>query len=213
VRLVIMGAPGAGKGTQATRLGSAFGVPHVSTGDMLRAAVANGSPLGAQARKTMERGLLIPDELMVGLVKERLATPDCRPGFILDGFPRTVAQARSLDAVLADSGAALDAVLHVQVPRDELVRRLVGRRVCRGCGAVTYVAANDLAQLPPCARCGGDLHQRDDDREATIRRRMDVYARETEPVLAYYRAEGRLRDVSGTGTPDEVFARIQAEVG
>lgn len=207
-----MGAPGAGKGTQATRLTAALGVPHVSTGDMLRAAAASGTPLGLEARRTMEQGLLVPDDVMIGIVDQRLKSPDCRSGFILDGFPRTVAQARALEALLVRRGEPLDAVLHVRVPREELVRRLAGRRVCRACGAMTHQDTHPPTAGGGCVRCGSELFQREDDREETVRQRMDVYTRETAPVLEHYRAAGLLRDVAGTGTPDAVFERLRAEV-
>ena len=207
-----MGAPGAGKGTQATRLTAALGVPHVSTGDMLRAAAASGTPLGLEARRIMDQGLLVPDDIMIGIVDARLQSPDCRTGFILDGFPRTVAQARALEDLLRRRGEPLDAVLHVDVPREELVRRLAGRRVCRACGAMTHQDTHPADAGGRCVRCGSELFQREDDREATVRQRMDVYARETAPVLAHYRATGLLRDVVGTGTPDQVFERLRGEV-
>jgi adenylate kinase len=207
-----MGAPGAGKGTQATRLTAALGVPHVSTGDMLRAAGASGTPLGLEARRIMEQGLLVPDDVMIGIVDQRLQSPDCRAGFILDGFPRTVAQARALDALLERRREPLDAVLHIDVPREELVRRLAGRRVCGACGAMTHQDSHPPDARGRCVRCGSELYQRDDDREATVRQRMDVYARETEPVLEHYRASGCLRDVVGTGTPDQVFERLRGEM-
>src|SRR5882724_1546851 len=198
-----MGTPGAGKGTQAERLASSLGACHISTGDMLRDAVRRGSRLGREAQRYMGQGRLVPDDVVIGIVAERLGDGDCAPGFVLDGFPRTVVQARALDAMLADRGEPLDVVLLIAVPRDEVVRRLVGRRVCEGCGAMF-----DAGLQPPgpdrCSRCGGLLAQRDDDREETIRHRLDIYARETAPVLEHYRAAGLLREVEGTGTREDV---------
>jgi adenylate kinase len=212
VRVVIMGAPGAGKGTQAQRLTERFSVPHVSTGDMLRAAAASGTPLGLEARRYMEEGRLIPDELMIGVVEERLAKSDATRGFVLDGFPRTVRQAQALDDLLARRGERLDAVIHVSVPSEVLVRRLAGRRVCGKCGAMFHVDVDEAARAGRCERCGGALAQREDDREATIRHRFDVYARETAPVLEHYRAAGTLHEVSGTGSRDDVFGRVTANL-
>jgi adenylate kinase len=202
-----MGAPGAGKGTQAKLLEQRTRAVHVSTGDMLRAAVGADTALGHEARSYMDRGLLVPDEVMIGLIAERLAATDCGPGFILDGFPRTVPQARALDTLLRTTGQSLDAVLHIALPQEVAVERLAGRRLCRGCGTI----AQKTGQGDPpsrCARCGGPLIQRDDDREETVRRRMEVYARETAPVLEHYRNAGLLREVSGTGTPEDVFGRL-----
>jgi adenylate kinase len=203
----MLGPPGAGKGTQAKRLAERLGVPHVSTGEILRGAAAAGTPLGRQARRIMEDGGLVPDPVMVGLVEERLAQADAGRGFILDGFPRTVVQAESLDAILAKGQRPLDAVLQVSVPRDELVRRLAGRRVCGDCGTMYELAATPGSD-GSCGSCGGRLLQRDDDRVETVGRRMEVYERETAPLVGHYRKKGLLREVRGAGTRDEVFARI-----
>jgi adenylate kinase len=213
VRVLIMGVPGAGKGTQAKLLEERFGVPHVSTGDMLRAAAAEGTALGGEARRYMDDGALVPDDVMIGLVAERLAAPDCAPGFVLDGFPRTVRQAKALDRLLAGRGQALDAVLHIAVPHEEAIRRLGGRWTCRACGSMSQVPAGAPGRADRCTRCGGDLVQREDDREPTIRHRMKVYGRDTAPVLEHYRKAGLLREVSGAGTPEEVFRRVAATVG
>jgi adenylate kinase len=213
VRVVIMGAPGAGKGTQARRLAEHAGVAHVSTGDMLREAVQNGSRLGREARRYLDAGLLVPDEIVVGIVEERIDQIDCEPGFILDGFPRTLDQARALDAMLSRRQCPLDAVIHVDVPREEASRRLTGRRTCTRCGAMFHVAFAQPATDGRCDRCGGVLEQRDDDREETIARRMDVYTRQTAPVLEHYRATGLLRVVSGTGDRDTVFGRMATAAG
>ena len=211
MRLVMLGPPGAGKGTQAKRLAQRLGVPHISTGEILRGAAAAGTRLGREARRFMDDGGLVPDPVMVGLVEERLAQSDASRGFILDGFPRTVGQAESLDAILVKSRGPLDAVLQIAVPRDELVRRLAGRRVCRDCGTMFQVAI-DQSPNGRCDSCGGPLLQRDDDRVETVGRRMEVYERETAPLVGHYRGKGLLREVVGTGTRDEVFARITGEL-
>jgi adenylate kinase len=212
VRVVITGAPGAGKGTQARRLSERFGVAHVSTGDILRDAVQAGTPLGREARRYMDQGLLVPDDVVIGLVEDRLGREDCRRGFVLDGFPRTRDQARALDALLARRGQQLTRALHVSVPEEELVARLTGRRVCGECGTMFHVRSDPPAAGDRCRRCGGAVVQREDDREETIRHRMAVYARETEPVLEHYREAGLLRELDGTGSRDDVFARIVANV-
>ncbi len=206
MRLVIMGTPGAGKGTQAGLLAARTGACHISTGDVLRDAVRRGSPFGREAQRHMERGRLVPDDVVIGIVAERLAGGKCKRGFLLDGFPRTVAQARALDEMLAGRGEPLDAALVISVPRDEVVRRVAGRRVCAACGAVSDVGAEPAHT----EGCQGTLVQRDDDREETVRHRLDVYARETAGVLEHYRHAGLLREVDGSGTRKEVSRRIEA---
>lgn len=213
MRLVITGTPGAGKGTQAKLLAERFGAAHISTGDMLRAAVSNGSRLGNEARRYIDQGLLVPDDVVVSLVEERLGADDCRNGFMLDGFPRTVPQAEQLDAMLARQKKPLGAVLHIVVPRNEAQARLAERRVCTQCGTMFNLVSGPSARVDRCDRCGGALAQREDDREDTIRLRMDVYGRETAPVLDYYRRAGSLREVSGTGSREDVFARMAASLG
>ena len=210
MRLVIMGTPGAGKGTQAKLLAGRLGACHISTGDMLRDAIRRGTPLGREAERAVERGLLVSDDVVNGIVEERLAAPDCRAGFLLDGFPRTLDQARALDALLRRRGEPLSAVILISVPREEAIRRLAGRRVCGACGTMFHMAFDAAARSGRCDRCGGALVQREDDREETIRHRMDVYGRETAPVLEHYRAAGLLREVDGTGTRDEVARRVAA---
>jgi adenylate kinase len=212
VRLVIMGTPGAGKGTQAKLLAGRLGACHVSTGDMLRDAIRRGTALGREAERAVERGLLVPDDVVNGIVEERLAAPDCRAGFLLDGFPRTLDQARALDALLRRRGEPLSAVILISVPREEAIRRLAGRRVCGECGTMFHVAFDAAARSGRCDRCGGALVQREDDREETIRHRMDVYGRETAPVLDHYRAAGLLREVDGTGSRDDVARRVALAV-
>jgi adenylate kinase len=204
----MLGPPGAGKGTQAKRLAARLGIPHISTGDILRDAAAAGTPLGREARRYMDDGHLVPDRVIVGLVEERLAAPDAQRGFVLDGFPRTVPQAEAFEALLTRRGTPLDAVVQIAVPRDELVRRLAGRRVCGACGTMYHVSLGPPRHDGVCDGCGGTLVQREDDREETIARRMEVYERETAPLVARYRTTGLLREIPGTGSRDDVFARI-----
>ncbi len=201
-----MGAPGAGKGTQARLLAERKGIPHVSTGDILREAQEHGTPLGRQARDFMERGQLVPDDVVVGIVEDRLRNGDCVHGCILDGFPRTVTQARALERL----GNPPTSVVALVVPEEELVRRLTGRRVCRACGTMFHVTSNPPRVAGVCDRCRGELYQRDDDLESTIRRRLEVYAEQTAPVLKHYRDAGLLHEVPGTGDREEVYQRVAA---
>lgn len=210
VRIVMIGPPGAGKGTQARRLERREEVPQISTGDMLRDAEAAGTELGRAAARYMLAGQLVPDDVVIGIVEERLAAPDCERGFVLDGFPRTVEQAGALDGMLAKRGVSLDAAISVEVPRDEVVRRLSGRLGCNGCGALFHRDSRPPAVPGVCDECGGVLRQRDDDREDRIALRLETMAQETAPVLAYYEETGLLRPIDGCGSEDEVFARIEA---
>ena len=183
-------------------------MPHISTGDMLRDAHEKGTALGKQARAYMDRGQLVPDDVVVGIVNERLRAPDAARGYILDGFPRTVPQAHALEAL----GQAPTAVIELVVPQDELVQRMAGRRVCRGCGTMSHVVFAPSEVAGRCDRCGGDLYQRDDDQEETIRRRLEVYAQQTAPVLQHYRDAGVLHRVSGVGSREEVYGRVAASL-
>jgi adenylate kinase len=210
VRLILLGPPGAGKGTQARLLGERFGIPQIASGDLLRAAADAGTPAGLEARRKMDRGELVPDDLVIKLVEERLARPDAAAGFILDGFPRSVRQAEQLGALLAARGIEIDRVLAVIVPDQEIVRRISGRRTCRKCAAMYHVVSDPPAREGICDRCGGELYQRDDDREATVRKRIDVYARSTRPLLQFYGRAGMLSEIDAMGRPDEVFKRILA---
>ena len=211
-RVIFLGAPGAGKGTQARRLAAGSGVPQVATGDMLREAAAAGTPLGREAKRFMDQGALVPDEVVIGLVDERLSRPDAGGGYVLDGFPRTVAQALALDALLRRLGQDLDRVVFFDVSRDELLRRLTGRRVCRQCGTAFHLVSAPPKAAGRCDQCGGELYQRDDDAEATVGRRLDVYQTQTAPLLDYYRKRGLLVRVAGEGPVDQVAAAIQKAV-
>ncbi len=209
MRLILMGPPGAGKGTQGERLSGRFGVPRLSTGDMLREARKAGTRRGSEAQRFMDAGELVPDDVILGIVDEALAAPAARNGFVFDGFPRTVAQAEGLDRLLERRGDRLDAVVSLEVPDEELIERISGRRVCEGCGFVTHV--RDLAGAETCAACGGRLVQRSDDVPDTVRRRLAVYREQTEPVLAYYaRSDVGLTVVDGLGTVDEIAERLDA---
>lgn len=210
--MILMGPPGAGKGTQAKLLQQKLRVPHISSGDLLRNAVKEQTPLGLQAKRYMERGELVPDSILLGAIEERLGQPDTKKGFILDGFPRTVGQAEALATMLAKIGSGIDCVTSITVPKDDLVARLCGRRTCRECGAMYHVTFNPPRKPGVCDKCGGELYQREDDREETIRARLGVYERETAPLLALYRQRGVLREVEGTGTQEQVFARVLEQV-
>lgn len=207
MNIVLLGAPGAGKGTQAQKLVEEFGFDHISTGDLLRAAVKAGTPLGKEAKGYMDAGKLVPDSVVIGLVKERLGTPEAAAGFILDGFPRNTSQAESLDEELAGMGVNLDAALLVSVEPEVIVERLSSRRTCRTCG-YTGTAADET-----CPRDGGEMYQRDDDRPETIKQRLDVYEESTAPLVGYYRDKGLLREVDGDRSQDEVYADVKTLLG
>ncbi len=208
MRLILLGPPGAGKGTQAKMLTEKYGVPQISTGDILRGAVAAGTRLGKEARSYMDRGALVPDEVVIGIVRDRLAEPDCQKGYLLDGFPRTVAQAEALTRMLRDLGASLPSVVSLVIDEEEVVRRLSGRRTCEACGEPFHVVFHPPRRKGICDKCGGTLIQREDDKEETIRRRLQVYREQTEPLISYYQAQGVLKTVNGMGETGEVFARI-----
>ncbi|MGD0997794.1 MAG: adenylate kinase [Thermoleophilia bacterium] len=212
--IVLLGAPGSGKGTQAERIAPAFGLPHVSTGDILRAAVKGGTELGVAAKRFMDAGELVPDEVVIGIIRERLTEPDTTAGFMLDGFPRTLEQATALDETLAGARRSLGLVLLIDVPEEELVQRLAGRRACRSCGRGYNVVFDPPGVEGVCDVCGGELFQRDDDNEATVRNRLAVYRRQTEPLIGYYRGKGILSTVYGGGrNPDQVFADVETLLG
>jgi adenylate kinase len=212
VRLVLLGPPGAGKGTQAQSLAALWKIPQVASGDLLRAAVREGSKLGREAAGYMDRGALVPDELVLKMVAERLEKPDARIGFILDGFPRNVMQAEALAAGLARSGQKLDKVVAVIVPDEELVKRISGRRTCRNCNAMYHVTFEPPKKQGVCDKCGGELYQRADDAEETVRERLKVYREATQPLLDHYGRLGLLAKIDGVGRPDEVEKRIVSAV-
>lgn len=207
MNIVLLGAPGAGKGTQAQRLVADYGVAHISTGDLLRAAVKAQSELGVAAKKYMDAGELVPDQLVIDLVKERLAADDAQKGFILDGFPRNTTQAVTLDTELAAMGRELDGALLVDVPAEVIIDRLSSRRTCRDCG---YTAGPDTTVCPSCA---GEMYQRDDDKPETIKNRLDVYEKNTSPLVEYYRGQGILKVIDGNRHIDLVYTDVKAELG
>lgn len=209
MNLILLGPPGAGKGTQAKNICERYGIPQVSTGDILRQACRDRTELGCQAESYMVAGELVPDAVVIGIVAERLARPDCQKGFILDGFPRTAAQADALERLLGERGKRMEAVLSLKVDDDELIRRLSGRRVCSQCGESYHVAFAPPQTNGVCDKCQGQLVQRKDDEEATVKQRLVVYQDQTEPLVAYYRSRDILKVVDGTGTAAQVWKRIQ----
>lgn len=208
MRLVLLGAPGAGKGTQAKKLIDKFGIPQISTGDILRKNVADGTPLGKEAKVIMDSGGLVSDKIVLGLIEDRLKQSDCKKGFILDGFPRNTAQAQSLDGILKNLGMPIDSALSVDVPKDDLMKRLTGRRTCKGCQQMYNVYFSAPKKDGVCDKCGGALFQRDDDKEATIKKRLDVYDAQTAPLFDYYGKKGILKSVQGVGSIDEIFSKV-----
>jgi len=213
MRLVLLGAPGAGKGTQAKKLIEKYGMPQISTGDLLRAAVSAGTPLGKEAKSVMDKGELVPDRIVLGMVEERLKQDDCKNGYILDGFPRNTAQAEALDKMLAALNMSLSAALSVDVPFDDLMKRLTGRRTCRACGQMYNMYFKPPAKEGTCDKCSGELFQRDDDKEATIKKRLEVYNAQTAPLIDYYGKKGILKTVSGTGNIDDIFKKVCETLG
>lgn len=210
MNLILLGPPGAGKGTQAKMLMDKYAIPQISTGDILRAAVKAGTEMGKLARSYMDKGALVPDEVVIGIIKDRLAAPDCQQGFLLDGFPRTVPQAEALEKVLSDLGRKIDHVISIEVPDEELVKRLTGRRTCGRCGSGFHVAFDPPKKEGVCDKCGDKLIQRDDDNEATVKNRLKVYQDQTQPLIDFYGRKGRLRPIDGVGSIKEIFARIAA---
>lgn len=206
MNLVLLGAPGAGKGTQSQFLIDEFNIPHISTGDILRAAVKNGTPLGIKAKTYMDAGELVPDDLIIDLMRERLSQDDARNGFILDGFPRTTTQAAALDTALSAEGRRIECAVAINVPDEVIVDRLSSRRVCRVCG-YTGVAGDEV-----CPKCAGEMYQRDDDKPATIQNRLNVYQKSTAPLVNYYRGAGVLAEIDGNRPVDEVYVDVKAAV-
>jgi adenylate kinase len=213
MRLVLLGAPGAGKGTQAKKLIDKYVIPQISTGDILRKAVADGTPLGKEAKSVMDKGELVPDSIVIGLVKERLAQDDCKKGYILDGFPRTTPQAEELDNVLAEMGSPLDTALSVDVDAEILMKRLTGRRTCKSCQQMFNVHFTPPQKEGACDKCGGELFQRDDDKEDTIKNRLDVYEKSTAPLIDYYGKKNILKSVDGMGSVDDIFNKVCLVLG
>ena len=210
--ILLMGPPGAGKGTQAERLVDAFHIPHISTGDMFRAAVKQGTELGKEAKRYMDAGQLVPDAVTIGIVKDGLSKPECEKGFLLDGFPRTSEQAVALDATLAELGVALTRVVNIVVPDSELVARVTGRWICKACGATYHVSFNAPKTEGVCDKCNGALYQRDDDRAETVKKRLEVYHSQTKPLIDYYKAQGLYTEIDGLQAIDKVFDDIIASL-
>ncbi|API88122.1 adenylate kinase [Marinilactibacillus sp. 15R] len=210
MNLFLLGLPGAGKGTQAARIAETYGIPHISTGDMFRAAMKNGTPLGKEAKSYMDAGNLVPDEVTNGIVKERLAEPDAQNGFLLDGYPRTLNQANALKEALSSSGRSLDAVLYIKVNKDILMERLTGRFICATCGATYHKLFNPPKVEGTCDVCGGhDFYQREDDKPETVEKRIDVNEAQTEELAAYYEETGIVKEINGEQDPDSVFEDIR----
>jgi len=210
MRIVLLGAPGAGKGTQAKKLIEKYGIPQISTGDLLRAAVSAGTALGKEAKSYMDKGELVPDSVVLGMVEERLKQDDCKKGYILDGFPRNTAQAEALDKMLAALNMSLTGAVSVDVPFEDLMKRLTGRRTCKACGQMYNIYFSAPKKEGACDKCSGELYQRDDDKEATIKKRLEVYTAQTEPLMEYYKNKGIVKSVAGTGSIDEIFSKVCA---
>jgi len=208
MKIIMLGAPGAGKGTQAKMIAEKYGIPHVSTGDIFRANIKNGTNLGKEAKKYMDQGQLVPDELTVRLLLDRVAQPDCADGYVLDGFPRTIPQAEVLDQALTERGESIDYAIDVEVPDEAIVRRMSGRRACLSCGATYHIVYAPAKKDGVCDRCGADLVLRDDDKPETVQKRLDVYHSQTQPLIAYYREQGKLASVDGTKDLEDVFQAI-----
>ncbi|MDD4751984.1 MAG: adenylate kinase [Desulfitobacteriaceae bacterium] len=213
MRIILLGPPGAGKGTQAEVLVKKLSIPHISTGDMFRNAIKEGTELGKKAKGYMDSGQLVPDEVTVGIVQERISQNDCQGGFLLDGFPRTVSQAEALDGILAEMQTGLDAVISIEVPKEKLVTRLTGRRVCRKCGATYHMEFNPPGQDGACDKCSGELYQRSDDTEETVLNRLSVYENQTAPLIEYYSQKGLLKKIDGDKPIDQVLVKIGESLG
>jgi len=213
VNLVLMGLPGAGKGTQAEQIVDQYGIPHISTGDMFRAAMKEGTELGLQAKSFMDQGALVPDEVTIGIVRERLSKDDCKKGFLLDGFPRTVPQAEALEDILTQLDKKIDYVINIDVDHGILMERLTGRRICKGCGATYHLVFNPPAQEGTCDRCGGELYQRADDNAETVQNRLEVNIQQAQPLLDFYETKGYLRNIDGQRDIKVVFADIAELLG
>ena len=213
MKIIMLGAPGAGKGTQAKMIADKYGVPHVSTGDIFRANIKNGTELGMEAKKYMDQGLLVPDELTVKILLDRVSQPDCKSGYVLDGFPRTIPQAEVLDKALAELGESIDYAIDVDVPDENIVKRMSGRRACVSCGATYHVVHVPPKKEGICDRCGSELILRDDDKPETVKNRLDVYHKQTQPLIDFYTKKGVLKTVDGTVDMQDVFKAIVAILG
>jgi adenylate kinase len=213
MNLVLMGLPGAGKGTQAERIVEKYDIPHISTGDMFRAAMKEETELGLQAKSFIDKGELVPDEVTIGIVRERLGKNDCQKGFLLDGFPRTVAQADALERILTDLNKQIDYVINIEVNKDILMERLTGRRICKQCGSTYHLVFNPPASEGECDKCGGELYQRADDNEETVANRLEVNLKQTEPLLNFYNDKGYLRNINGEQDIDQVFVDVNQLLG
>ena len=213
MNLILMGLPGAGKGTQAEQIVAKYNIPHISTGDMFRAAMKAETEMGLQAKSFIDKGALVPDEVTIGIVRERLSQEDCVKGFLLDGFPRTVAQASALEEIMKDLGKKINYVLNINVDSGLLLKRLTGRRICKGCGATYHLEFNPPANADVCDKCGGDLYQRSDDNEETVANRLDVNIKQTKPLLDFYEELGYLQSINGEQDINKVFADIDVLIG
>ena len=213
MKIIMLGAPGAGKGTQAQRIAEKYGIPHISTGDIFRANIKNGTELGKKAKAFMDQGLLVPDELTVDLVMDRISQPDCKEGYILDGFPRTIPQAEALTEALAKIGEKMDYAINVEVPDENIIDRMSGRRACVACGGTYHIKYNPTKKEGICDACGGELILRDDDKPETVKQRLEVYHTQTQPLIDYYTKEGILKEVDGTQDLQKVFDDITAILG
>ncbi len=213
LNIILLGPPGCGKGTQAKMLTEKYHIPQISTGDILREAVKNKTPLGLEAKTYMDSGKLVPDDVVIGIIQDRLKQPDCEKGFILDGFPRTVVQAEALDDTLKTMGKKIEHAISISVDEEELLRRLTGRRTCRSCGAMFHILFNPPKKEGICDKCSGELYQREDDKEETIRNRLNVYNQQTAPLIDYYQKKELLRTIEGVGKIEDIFRKIEEVLG
>ncbi len=213
MNIILMGPPGAGKGTQAEKLEKKLSISHISTGDMFRNAIKNKTDLGNKAKQYLDSGALVPDEITIGIVNERLQEDDCKKGFMLDGFPRTVIQAESLEKIMLNLGEEFDAVLYINVPKEKLIERLTGRRVCKGCGSTYHVSFNPPKEENKCDVCGDELYQRSDDTVETVENRLNVYLQSTQPLIDFYKEKGKLIEINGEQNAGDVFKDIKNVLG